>query len=85
MFILKTIYKVKIIDLKKQIIQSELKSGNLRLKYFLFETYEVAKSSHEDKKIEKVQICQNVPRPLSDIVKWYFCIMQLFDILFSSR
>jgi hypothetical protein len=43
-FIFKTIYKVKIIDLKKQIIQSELKSGNLRLKYFLFENYEVAKS-----------------------------------------
>ena len=30
--------------IEKQIIQSELKSGNLRLKYFLFENYEVAKS-----------------------------------------
>ena len=44
MFILKTIYKVKIIDLKKQIIQSELKSGNLRLKDFSYVNDGVAKS-----------------------------------------
>ena len=66
MFFQKTIYKVKIIDLKKQIIQSEFKSGNLRLKYFLFENDEVAKNFPWRQKNWK---SANLPK-CTDPVKW---------------
>jgi hypothetical protein len=50
---------------ENKIIQSDLKSGNLRLKKFLFENYKEAKSfPSKEKKIEKVQICQNALTPL---------------------
>jgi hypothetical protein len=54
-FFQKTIYKVKIIGLKKnQIIQNELKSRNLRVKNFLSENYKVAKSfPSRQKKLKK--------------------------------
>ena len=45
-----------------QIIQSKLKSSNLYSKNFLYENFKVAKSFPSRQ--EKVQICQNAPRPL---------------------
>jgi hypothetical protein len=45
---------------KNQIIQSKLKSGNLRLKNFLFENYEVAKSFQSRQK--KLKKCKSVKK-----------------------
>jgi hypothetical protein len=48
-FFQKTIYKVKIIDLKNQIMQSELKSSNFRMKNFYLKTSKWQKVSHQEK------------------------------------
>jgi hypothetical protein len=58
----KTIYKVKIIDQKKiRLYEVSSKVATFVRKSFYPKTLNWQKVSHQEKKNEKVQICQNAP------------------------
>jgi hypothetical protein len=62
----KKIYNVKIIDLKKIRLNKVRSKVSTFVRKVFIRKFEVPKSfSSREKKIEKVQICQNAPRPLS--------------------
>jgi hypothetical protein len=61
-FFQKTIYKVKIIDLKKiKLNKVSSKLTTFVRKRFYPKILKWQKVSHQEKKIEKVQICENAP------------------------
>jgi hypothetical protein len=65
-FFQKKIYKVKIIDLKKiRLNKVSSKVPTFVQKRFHPKISKCQKVSYQEKKIKKVQICQNAPRPLS--------------------
>ena len=65
MFFQKTIYKVKIIDLKEiRLYKVSSKVATCVRKSFYSKISKWQKVSNQDKKIEKVQIGQNAPTPL---------------------
>ena len=65
MFFQKLINKVKIIDLKKiRLYEVSSKVATLVKRTFYSKILKWQKVSHQEKKMKKVQICQNAPRPL---------------------
>ena len=66
MFFRKTIYKVKIIDLKKiRLYKVSSKVVAYVWEIFYLKIMKWQKVSRQDKKMETVQVCQNAPTPLS--------------------
>ena len=69
MFFQKTIYKLKIIDLKKiRLYEVTIKVAAFVRKSFYSKILKWQKVSYQEKKNEKVQICQNAPTPLKCVM-----------------
>jgi hypothetical protein len=64
----KTIYKVKMIDLKKiRLYEVSSKVATFVEKCFNSKIPKWQKVFHQEKKFEKVQICQNAPTSLNEL------------------